>query len=54
MGGIVSAILALIAFIYFYTLRWDDVPDDRKPMLNFVPVLVIALVIDAIWQGYQV
>ena len=54
MGGMISATLALIAFIYFYALRWDEVPSDRKPMLYFVPILVIALVIDAIWQGYQV
>ena len=54
IGGMVSATLALIAFIYFYALRWDEVPNDRKPMLYFVPILVIALVIDAIWQGYQV
>ena len=54
IGGMISATLALIAFIYFYALRWDEVPSDRKPMLYFVPILVIALVIDAIWQGYQV
>ena len=54
MGGMISATLALIAFIYFYALRWDEVPNDRKPMLYFVPILVIALVVDAIWQGYQV
>lgn len=42
--------LALIAFIYFYALKWDDIPDQRKWVVYLIPILIIAL---AISWGYQ-
>ena len=45
MGGMEAIILALIAFIYFYALRWDDIPTDRRRVVYLIPILVIVLAI---------
>ena len=46
-----AVVLGTIALIYFYALRWDDIPKDRQWIVHLVPILLIALLI---WQGYQV
>jgi hypothetical protein len=40
--------LALIAFVYFYTLKYDEVPENRKWVLAFIPLLIIVGVISLI------
>jgi hypothetical protein len=34
-------VLAMIAFIYFYALKYDDIPKERKWVLSFIPLMII-------------
>lgn len=57
MGGmesIMSVSLALIGFIYFYTLRLDDIPKGRRWLLALIPILIIAMIGEYVFRQYFV
>ena len=42
MEGMESFILALLGFIYFYTLRWDDVPKGKEWIIISGGIVIVA------------
>jgi hypothetical protein len=52
MEGMESLILASLALIYFYALRWDDIPKGRRWSVYGATIVIISWGIASIIQMF--